>query len=423
MNKILKLIGVFILVLAVGISLNNIADLRNNNISLKTDNETLIEQVQGYANMLTLTKAELIVAQNDRDELKQDVVVCENKIIELNAQSVVDKEALVLVENNLATTQQKLAEKEAEIAEFNDIIEKYSIYPMISYSYNGDLKDNILKPAYDIYTRTSTYISDNDSNEWARTSTSNFWENKFCVNLHGSVQSVASKVSLYSKLDSIRGIFKSMFNAGIQVGGLYIYGYANSSSTTAVSFFVKQPFYITDFLELTADGDLSEEDFTFLSNASQDNYPGNLSNFYATRIVVYAYYSDENLDTSNFNFETHTCSSAYYSETLVFNEVDFAPNKLFLGISDQSLYAFNNIYLNVKLDALVIAPIDHGGSYYKVFTSNEMITFSDNFYVDRLYLPNDVKSGPLIDNLQGKYGEIIYLDFSRNALRSMSYPF
>lgn len=423
MNKILKIIVTFILVLAVCISLDNIANLRNNNVTLKTDNEILTEQLQGYADSLTITKAELIVAQNDRDKLKQDIVTCENKIAELNSQSVVDKEALALAENDLATTQQKLAEKESEIAKFNDTIEKYSIYPMISYHYNGNLKDNVFKPSYDIRTRTSTYISDKDSSEWIRTSTSGYSGNSFYTILYDGYKlsdNTTYYISFYTFLADIRNVFNEMLSAGIQVGSFDLYGKFPSSSFDKRWCTSYYTFYIADFLELTNDGIFSEEDFDYLFGNSKLSYSGDLTDFSVRDIRVYAYYSDETLDTSNFDFEVCDSSLGYYSGNLIFNEADFTPNKLFLGITDEIF--FNNIYLNVKLDALVIAPIDHGKSYSVAFDTNDMIIFSDEFYVERLYLPNDVKEENLREDLKGKYGEIIYLDFSRYSLQRMSYP-
>ena len=429
MTNFFKTIIFFIVFFAIGITLFNVFDLTKNNTNLKTDNEILMEQVAEYENNLTLTRAELIIAQEEREELVTTVINYQTEVTELKSQAVIDTEALATAEANLATAEQALEEKDAEIAELKQDLETFELICGIA---NLDVATAIKPSDFDY-----TYETFNNAYPTELTLNTTSWGYGTLSGQVGldSVEYVFpsfqvsairyNSTAVHSFADAFQYLYD--FNNFIVDKGIYIASismpFHYTSNTTGT---IQTAYNAYDFVSQVDDRTINANnwvDFFINGNYLSETFANYLSEKISSGTFTYtqnsvnslsfhAYYprsmADEiseittvNLDGSNYNITTNY---VFYSMNLVLNEK--------IDIDKICLFADSyNIVIDNSFKSVCLA--DYYLSEAVINANFSNLSFTENGYIEKLYLPRDIDIANMRDDFKSHIGEVVFLPFTQ----------
>ena len=388
-------------------------------------------QIQEYENNLTLTRAELIIAQEEREELVTTVLNYEAEVIELRSQAVIDAEKLATAEANLATAEQALEAKDAEIVVLEQDINTYELVCGIG---TLDTVDLVTLENFDFtYDNYSTlYLTETIKNDdWVYMP---FSDNTFIrVSDYGFTAKGISSVSYSSgSYISLSDLFDYVYNFSVALCDLdikLVEFHANVFYTSYSQIASSELFNPLDFVEQVDSG--------ILDNSNWCDFFGDDSDFYYVLDNGYITYSSKGsvFGVSKWWFVipfTRASENSYNDLTSIsfcnktYSLVDCTSIPCYNLMIDEKLDVENicifttrfKYLINKSFESLCIAD-QYLWNSITTSGSSDYISFGEGVYIDCLYLASNWDASNIKEDILSKIGRIEYLPFSASQIISL----
>lgn len=375
-------------------------------------------QIQEYEQNLTLTRAELIIANEDRNDLLVTIADLEEQL------EHADTETVAILEAELSEAQTALAEKDAEISELKSKEEEYAVICQIC-----NLRDCANLVGFPNFSFTyenpeEFYLTDTISYDgWA------YYLNGSLGDPFSMGSYVASKkITVYSYVtstyyDSLNGVYSLMCDYATRLVDLGI-DYARITMGIKPTTAGIQGYFIpSDFVAGVDAGNIT------------------ISNWYE-----FLPYISNFIGKNGFTVESTSVSMLYFDAIIPKQlEEDYSElNSIVIGgesysVSDSSVEVFPNYIIDEKLDVdnLFISTdeatilIDKSFKSllltgYSVWESlcegtgePNYIEFGDNVFIDCLYVPRDFDTSRIKEDISSKIGEYRVLPFNMIQLECL----
>lgn len=425
-------IGIFILLLAIAVTgvygvTNYLANVRIGILqNQKTEVERMLEE---YSNSLTATKEELNIAITERQELATTVNNYQTEVTELKSQAIIDTEKLATAEANLATAEQALEAKDAEIAKLKQDLETFELICGIA---NLDTSTAIKPSDFDFTYETfgSAYPINSISNKtsWGYGALSGQLGLDSGEYHFPSFQVLAwgyDRTATHSFSDVFQYMYD--FNSFVVSKGVYaVYLYMQYHYSSNLTDQIQTTYNAYDFIEQANNGTINTNnwvDFFIEGNYLQENLANYLTEKFSSGAFTYTQNSVNtlrfqaiyprsmaeemseittvNLNGTNFN----TTATTYHGNMrMVLNEkIDIDKICLF---ADSYKIVIDNSFKSVCL-------ADYNLSDSVTNASSINISFTENGYIEKLYLPRDIDIANMRDDLKSHIGEVVFLPFTQ----------
>ena len=432
-------IGIFILLLAIAVTgvygiTNYLANVRIGILqNQKTEVERMLEE---YSNSLTATKEELNIAITERQELVTTVNNYQTEVTELKSQAIIDTEKLATAEANLATAEQALEDKDAEIAKLKQDLELYELIcgmaNPLEYDYAFNITD--FDFTYEDYPKAYAVTKSKDANVW---NLFNFSDNQAsnytyfpssmtCIKTH----STTPQESLSQTFDYVLGYSQACYELGAVLSTLQF-----DFEFSGNRYHVRSSYNIVDFLEKVANGNINSTNWVpYFNNAlGTMHFPAlvkkleegtfNYTQACLRQLDGIVHYPRTHIDYVNaldvivINGVEHEIVHERYGYTFGLNIViddNVTANKVAVTIGSSNVYP---VIIDKQLDALML----YGYTLFDgLYTQSEYLQFTQNAHIDKLYVPRDFEMDMLREDIKEKITEFIYLPFYSDQLEMLS---
>lgn len=435
-------IGIFILLLAIAVTgvygiTNYLANVRIGILqNQKTEVERMLEE---YSNSLTVTKEELNIAITERQELVTTVNNYQTEVTELKSQAIIDTEKLATAEANLATAEQALEDKDAEIAKLKQDLETFEAICLIAnFSRETAIKAESFDFTYESFPNAYFVDSSLNNDAWSNFAVSGQLDFDMSTYYFPALSANNILKSIGINLSTLNAIFaptvsicESFYNQGIEYVTLDIGCDWTSNSHGGYSNIFKIDLFLeqvdsgvidsSNWLDFFIAGNTFNPNKTNESlfnklNAGEVTYNSSIISGLHLHGIIPRAMTD---DLSEFTTINVPFLSSSYDIPLKIQYRYLSPFKLvfdknFLG--NKAIICADNydIVIDKRFDAVCLP--DYWLSNAVINANDDNFSFTENGYIERLYLPRDIDIANMRDDFKSNIGEVVFLPFTQMQL-------